>query len=160
MDLQQAMNDLVGIIRKEDEMQEALRVLADLRNRLGDMQVEGHRQFNPGWHLAIDLRNMLLVSECVAKAALMRTESRGGHTRDDHPSMDSDWRNTLLVCTADIGDGSPVPEVEVVKKEQEPMRPDLLELFEFEEIEKYYTAAEIAGHPGAGGERAEGQSED
>ncbi|WP_232717171.1 fumarate reductase/succinate dehydrogenase flavoprotein subunit [Gordonia metallireducens] len=160
MDLQQAMNDLVGIIRKEAEMQEALRVLSDLRNRLGGMQVEGHRQFNPGWHLAIDLRNMLLVSECVAKAALMRTESRGGHTRDDHPSMDSAWRNTLLVCTADTSTDSPVPEVEVVKEEQEPMRPELLELFEFEEIEKYYTAAEIAGHPGAGGERAEGQSED
>ncbi len=64
------------------------------------MQVEGHRQFNPGWHLAVDLRNMLLVSECVAKAALERTESRGGHTRDDYPSMDPNWRKTLLVCRA------------------------------------------------------------
>ena len=54
--------------------------------------------YNPGWHLAIDMRNMLLVSECVAKAALQRTESRGGHTRDDHPAMDANWRNTLLVC--------------------------------------------------------------
>ncbi|ANY23897.1 fumarate reductase/succinate dehydrogenase flavoprotein subunit [Gordonia terrae] len=159
-DLQQAMNDLVGIIRKEAEMQEALDVLADLRNRLGGMQVEGHRQFNPGWHLAIDLRNMLLVCECVAKAALMRTESRGGHTRDDHPSMDSNWRNALLVCTAELDGDGPVPEVSVVRTEQTPMRPDLLELFEFPEIEKYYTAAEIAGHPGAGGERAEGHSED
>ncbi|MFC8315008.1 fumarate reductase/succinate dehydrogenase flavoprotein subunit [Gordonia sp. NPDC057258] len=160
-DLQQAMNDLVGIIRKEDEMQEAIGVLADLRKRLGGMQVEGHRQFNPGWHLAVDLRNMLLVCECVAKAALMRTESRGGHTRDDHPSMDSNWRNALLVCTADLdGDDAAVPDVSVVRTEQTPMRPDLLELFEFPEIEKYYTAAEIAGHPGAGGERAEGHSED
>ncbi len=160
-DLQQAMNDLVGIIRKGDEMQEAIEVLADLRKRLGGMQVEGHRQFNPGWHLAVDLRNMLLVCECVAKAALMRTESRGGHTRDDHPSMDSNWRNALLVCTADLdGDDAAVPEVSVVRTEQTPMRPDLLELFEFPEIEKYYTAAEIAGHPGAGGERAEGHSED
>ncbi|MCR5977368.1 fumarate reductase/succinate dehydrogenase flavoprotein subunit [Gordonia jinghuaiqii] len=169
-DLQQTMNDLVGIIRKEEEMQEAITLLADLRNRLGGMQVEGHRQFNPGWHLAIDLRNMLLVCECVAKAALMRTESRGGHTRDDHPSMDSAWRNSLLVCTADLGDDSPVPEVTVVREEQTPMRPDLMELFEFQEVEKYYTAAEIAGHPGAaaeiaghpgaGGERAEGHSED
>ncbi|MFT4395230.1 fumarate reductase/succinate dehydrogenase flavoprotein subunit [Gordonia lacunae] len=159
-DLQQAMNDLVGIIRKEAEMQEALGVLADLRNRLGGMQVEGHRQFNPGWHLAVDLRNMLLVCECVAKAALMRTESRGGHTRDDYPSMDSNWRNALLVCTADLDGDGPVPEVSVVRTEQTPMRPDLLELFEFPEVEKYYTAAEIAGHPGAGGERAEGHSED
>ena len=67
--------------------------------------------FNPGWHLAIDLRNMMLVSECVAKAALKRTESRGGHTRDDYPSMDSDWRNTLLVCRAegDVGRAADLP---------------------------------------------------
>ena len=84
------MNDLVGIIRKEDEIAEALGKLDELRERFKNMQVEGHRQFNPGWHLAIDLRNMLLVSECVAKAALERTESRGGHTRDDHPQMDAE----------------------------------------------------------------------
>ncbi|MEO9330026.1 fumarate reductase/succinate dehydrogenase flavoprotein subunit [Gordonia aurantiaca] len=149
MELQQTMNDLVGIIRKEHEIRQAIEGLAELRERLGDMQVEGHRQFNPGWHLAIDLRNMLLVSECVAKAALLRTESRGGHTRDDHPSMDPNWRNTLLVCTADTSDDSPVPEVGVVKEEQVPMRPDLLELFDYSEIEKYYTPAEIAGHPDA-----------
>ena len=52
-----------------------------------DLRVEGHRQFNPGWHLALDLRNMLLVSECIAKAALARQESRGGHTRDDFPAI-------------------------------------------------------------------------
>jgi len=150
-DLQQSMNDLVGIIRKEEEVQEAIRVLEDIRRRMPGMQVEGHRQFNPGWHLAVDLRNMLLVSECVAKAALLRTESRGGHTRDDHPAMDPTWRNTLLVCTADPGDDSPVPEVTVVKEEQTPMRPELLELFDFDEIEKYYTTGEIAGHPNAGG---------
>jgi succinate dehydrogenase / fumarate reductase flavoprotein subunit len=150
-DLQQSMNDLVGIIRKADEVEEAIEVLADIRSRLAGMQVEGHRQFNPGWHLAVDLRNMLLVCECVAKAALLRTESRGGHTRDDHPGMDSDWRNTLLVCTTNGSDDSPVPEVTVVKEEQTPMRPELLELFDFSEIEKYYTAGEIAGHPDAGG---------
>ncbi|PXW26984.1 fumarate reductase/succinate dehydrogenase flavoprotein subunit [Nocardia sp. 348MFTsu5.1] len=152
-DLQQSMNDLVGIIRKEAEVAEAIEVLADIRSRLPGMQVEGHRQFNPGWHLAVDLRNMLLVCECVAKAALLRTESRGGHTRDDHPAMDPNWRNTLLVCTADLSSDSSVPEVTVVKEEQTPMRPELLELFDFTEIEKYYTAGEIAGHPDAGGNR-------
>ena len=87
--------------------------------------------FNPGWHLAIDMRNMLLVSECVAKAALERTESRGGHTRDDYPAMDADWRNTLLVCRTTDGDRpSVVPEVTVDPEEQPPMRPDLLEVFE------------------------------
>ena len=79
------MNDLVGIIRKEEEITQALARLDKLRERFKNIHVEGQRQFNPGWHLAIDMRNMLLVSECVAKAALQRTESRGGHTRDDHP---------------------------------------------------------------------------
>jgi succinate dehydrogenase / fumarate reductase flavoprotein subunit len=76
-ELQQAMNDLVGIIRREGEMAQALEKLAELQVRARRAGVEGHRQFNPGWHLALDLRNMLLVSECVARAALERTESRG-----------------------------------------------------------------------------------
>ena len=117
-----------------------------------DVVVEGHRQFNPGWHLAIDLRNMLLVSECVAKAALQRTESRGGHTRDDHPQMDRTWRNKLLVCkTVDgAGDkpGDPVvPDVVVTPEEQPVMRPDLLATFELSELEKYYTDDQLAEHP-------------
>ncbi|MCG8918240.1 fumarate reductase/succinate dehydrogenase flavoprotein subunit [Actinokineospora sp. PR83] len=141
-ELQQSMNDLVGIIRKADEMQRALATLEDLKRRLSNLVVEGHRQFNPGWHLALDLRNMLLVSECVARAALTRTESRGGHTRDDHPAMDSQWRNTLLVCSTD-GDA-----VAVERKEQVPMREDLLALFELPELEKYYTGGELAAHPG------------
>jgi len=145
-DLQDTMNDLVGIIRKADEITEALSRLRELRARFGNIVVEGHRQFNPGWHLAVDLRNMLLVSECIAKAALERTESRGGHTRDDYPSMDANWRNTLLVCRAD-GDAV-VPDVSVTKEPQVPMRPDLLELFEISELEKYYTDAELADHPG------------
>lgn len=85
MDLQYVMNDLVGIIRNADEISRALTLLAELWSRYHNVLVEGHRQYNPGWNLSIDLRNMLLVSECVARAALQRTESRGGHTRDDHP---------------------------------------------------------------------------
>jgi succinate dehydrogenase / fumarate reductase flavoprotein subunit len=146
LDLQQVMNDLVGIIRKADEVAEALSKLDELRERFKNLQVEGHRQFNPGWHLAIDLRNMLLVSECVAKAALTRTESRGGHTRDDHPGMDADWRKTLLVCHAQ-GDAV-VPDVTVTREPQVPMRPDLLELFDVDELAKYYTDEELADHPG------------
>ncbi|MGW5052512.1 fumarate reductase/succinate dehydrogenase flavoprotein subunit [Actinokineospora sp. NPDC004072] len=145
-ELQQAMNDLVGIIRKAEEIEQALDKLKGLRARINEVTVEGHRQFNPGWHLALDLRNMLLVSECVARAALLRTESRGGHTRDDYPQMDSQWRNTLLVCST--SGGGLVPEVVVERKEQAPMRPDLLELFELPELEKYYTDAELAAHPG------------
>ena len=89
---------------------------------------------------------MLLVSECVAKAALERTESRGGHTRDDHPSMESDWRKTLLVCRAE-GDDALVPDVSVTSEDQIPMRQDLLELFELSELEKYFTDEELAEHP-------------
>lgn len=152
-ELQQSMNDLVGIIRKEDEIHEALAKLEELRGRLQNVAVEGGRVYNPGWHLAIDMRNMLLVSECVAKAALQRTESRGGHTRDDHPAMDANWRNTLLVCrtTEAATAEAMVPRVTVEREEQVPMRPDLLEVFELSELEKYYTDAELTEHPGRKG---------
>ncbi|WP_369775556.1 fumarate reductase/succinate dehydrogenase flavoprotein subunit [Saccharopolyspora cebuensis] len=136
-ELQQVMNDLVGIIRKADEMDDALDRLGDLGRRAERLSVEGNRQFNPGWHLALDLRNMLLVSECVARAALLRTESRGGHTRDDHPSMEPRWRRSLLVCR-DTGSG-----VEVTEREQQPIRADLLALFELEELRKYLTEDEL-----------------
>jgi succinate dehydrogenase / fumarate reductase flavoprotein subunit len=148
-ELQQSMNDLVGIIRKAGEIEQALVKLAELRHRILRVTVEGHRQFNPGWHLAVDLRNMLMVSECVAKAALTRTESRGGHTRDDHPGMDAQWRNKLLVCAASPGDNPVVPDIGVTVKEQLPLRQDLLELFEFTELGKYYTDPELEAHPGS-----------
>ena len=145
-ELQQSMNDLAGIIRKEAELEEVLAKIDELKARYANVVVEGGRVFNPGWHLAIDMRNMLLVSECVAKAALMRTESRGGHTRDDHPKMDADWRNILLVCRT-AGDDAVVPAVTVTPETQLPMRPDLLGVFELSELEKYYTAQELAEHP-------------
>jgi succinate dehydrogenase / fumarate reductase flavoprotein subunit len=135
----------VGIIRKAGEVSEAIGKLKELRERYKRVRVEGGRHFNPGWHLAVDLRNMLLVSECVAMAALERTESRGGHTRDDHPSMDSTWRKTLLVCRAE-GE-TVVPEVAITREDQVPMRDDLLELIEIEELEKYFTPEELANHP-------------
>ncbi len=138
-ELQQSMNDLVGIIRKEEEIQEALDKLGELKERAKNMVVEGHRQFNPGWHLALDLRNMLLVSECVAKAAITRTESRGGHTREDFSTLDAEWRRILLVCT-EADDGS----VTIERQDQIPMRHDLMELFEMDELKKYFTAAELS----------------
>jgi succinate dehydrogenase flavoprotein subunit len=137
MELQQAMNDLVGIIRRAGEIEQALKRLDDLRARAARVTVEGHRQYNPGWHLALDLRSMLAVSECVAKAALERTESRGGHTRDDYPEMDADWRRILLVCSL-VDD-----RARVVRKQQIPMRDDLLGLFEESELKKYLTDEEL-----------------
>ncbi|WP_433757815.1 fumarate reductase/succinate dehydrogenase flavoprotein subunit [Nocardia sp. CA-135398] len=158
-DLQQAMNDLVGIIRKEHELQEAIDRLAELRTRFNSVTVEGHRQFNPGWHLALDLRNMLLISECVAQAALLRTESRGGHTRDDFPAMDPEWRNKLLVCAIDPADADgPVPGVRVTPEDQIPMRDDLLALFDLGELEKYYNPAELASHPAGSVSATEGEA--
>ncbi|MCE7012065.1 fumarate reductase/succinate dehydrogenase flavoprotein subunit [Kibdelosporangium philippinense] len=146
-EMQQSMNDLVGIIRKAGEMRQALDKLAELKQRIRNVVVEGHRQFNPGWHLAVDLRNMLMVSECVAKAALIREESRGGHTRDDHPTMNANWRNKLLVCSV-ASDDAVVPGIEVTEEPQLAMRQELFELFEISELEKYYTDEELAVHPG------------
>ncbi len=140
------MNDLVGIIRTAGEIQQALDKIEEFKVRYRNIEADGKRPFNPGWHLAIDMRNMLLVSECVAKAALARTESRGGHTRDDYPAMDAEWRRTLLVCRAESDDV--IPEISVTKEVQPPMREDLLELFEVDELGKYFTDEELAQHPG------------
>ncbi len=102
-DLQQTMHDLVGIIRTAEEMQQALARIEEFKGRVASLSVEGHRQYNPGWHLSIDLKNMLLVSEAIARAALDRKESRGGHTRDDYPQTDPEWGkiNVLTRLTAD-----------------------------------------------------------
>jgi succinate dehydrogenase / fumarate reductase flavoprotein subunit len=141
LELQKTMNDLVGIIRKGDEMEQALKALQDIAAKARTVTVEGGRAFNPGWHLALDLRNMLLVSLCVAKAALERQESRGGHTRDDFPVMDEEWRHLLLVLSANGED-----DVHLVRQEQVPMRPELLDLFELDELKKYYTGEELGAH--------------
>ncbi|GAA2446380.1 fumarate reductase/succinate dehydrogenase flavoprotein subunit [Streptomyces glaucus] len=148
-ELQQTMNDLVGIIRRETEMKQALEKLAELRARARRAGVEGHRQFNPGWHLALDLRNMLLVSECVARAALERTESRGGHTREDHPSMDRKWRRITLLCRLTDPAGGPAVtdpahgRITLERETTDPIRPDLLALFAKEELVKYLTEEEL-----------------
>ncbi|WP_327304778.1 fumarate reductase/succinate dehydrogenase flavoprotein subunit [Streptomyces sp. NBC_01298] len=149
-ELQTAMNDLVGIIRREGEMAQALEKLAALRVRASRAGVEGHRQFNPGWHLALDLRNMLLVSECVARAALERTESRGGHTREDCPAMERSWRPVNLLCrpvTVPDGDLAPADpaadRIELTRVRTDPIRPDLLALFEKEELVKYLAEEEL-----------------
>ncbi|GGP53215.1 succinate dehydrogenase flavoprotein subunit [Streptomyces variabilis] len=148
-ELQQTMNDLVGIIRREHEMRQALEKLAELRARARRAGVEGHRQFNPGWHLALDLRNMLLVSECVARAALERTESRGGHTREDHAVMDRAWRNVNLLCSMTDPSGGLAAtdavrgQITLTRETTDPVRPDLLALFEKDELVKYLAEEEL-----------------
>ncbi|MEV6347775.1 fumarate reductase/succinate dehydrogenase flavoprotein subunit [Actinoplanes sp. NPDC051851] len=137
-DLQAVMGDLVGIIRREGELADALKRLQQLRLRVANVAVGGGRKYNPGWHLALDLRNMLVVSECTAKAALEREESRGGHTREDFPAMSAEWRRINLVCSIDE-----TGEVHLERKPVPTMRPELLDLFERGELAKYMTDEEL-----------------
>ena len=87
-DLQELMQDQVGIVRNERDLQDALGQIVRLRDRAGRVAVSGNREYNPGWHTALDLRNLLTFSEAIARAALEREESRGAHTRLDHPEKD------------------------------------------------------------------------
>ena len=82
------MQDLVGIVRREDEMLRALEAIDKLWQRAKSVGVPGNRDYNPGWHTALDLKCLLTVSQAVALSALERKESRGGHFRDDYPSKD------------------------------------------------------------------------
>jgi succinate dehydrogenase / fumarate reductase, flavoprotein subunit len=127
-DLQDMMQDLVGIVRKEDEMQRALDGLAKLRDRAARTKVPGNREYNPGWHTALDLHNLLTVSEAVTRCGLIRKESRGGHFRDDFPDKAPAFGKVNLV-TRKAPDGSmqvdqvPIPEMpEELKKIIEEMK--------------------------------------
>jgi succinate dehydrogenase / fumarate reductase flavoprotein subunit len=132
------MGDLVGIIRRAGELTDALKRLQELKQRVANVGATGGRQYNPGWHLALDLRNMMVVSECTAKAALEREESRGGHTREDFPKMSPQWRLLNLVCSLDdVGD------VHLERKPVPTMRPELLGLFDRTELSKYMTDEEL-----------------
>jgi succinate dehydrogenase / fumarate reductase flavoprotein subunit len=123
-DLQQSMNDLVGIIRTADELTRSLADIERLKERAQHLLVEGHRQYNPGWHLALDLRNMLIVSESIARSALEREESRGGHTRDDFPGPDDKWGSKNLVARLDSS-GAGI----VLTEQPLPVMPDELQTF-------------------------------
>ncbi|HWF82704.1 MAG TPA: fumarate reductase/succinate dehydrogenase flavoprotein subunit [Streptosporangiaceae bacterium] len=136
-EVQQTMFDLVGIIRTEAEIKSALVELGKLRERAAVVRAEGGPAYNPGWHEALDLRNVLLMAECVAMAALERQESRGGHTRDDYPGMNPEWRKVNLMLTLS-GDN-----VVLTEQPMAPMRDDLIALFDRGELKKYYTEEEV-----------------
>jgi succinate dehydrogenase / fumarate reductase flavoprotein subunit len=144
-EIQQTMSDLVGIIRKESEIKTALAEIEKLRERAVKAGAAGGRAYNPGWHLALDLRNILLMAQCVAQAALERQESRGGHTRDDYPEMSAEWRKVNLICTLDANG-----DVTLRRQPMVPMREDLLRLFEVSELKKYMTDEELTGLAGSG----------
>ena len=124
-DLQEMMQSLVGIVRREEEMVRALDALGTLWERSRNVVVYGHREYNPGWHTAIDLKHLLTASEAITRSAIERKESRGGHFRDDFPNKNvADGKMNIVVCKA--ADGSmqvrrePIPE----------MREDLKQIIE------------------------------
>ncbi|CAB4890251.1 unannotated protein [freshwater metagenome] len=137
-ELQEVTHNLVGIIRTGSEIKEAIAKIADIRLRSQKVTVAGDRKFNPGFHLAFDLDNMLLVAESTAKSAILREESRGGHTRDDFPGMNTTWRQVNNISSFD---GS---EVVVSPRALPPIPKELFDLFDIHELEKYMTPEEIA----------------
>ncbi len=96
-ELQGMMQDLVGIVRIEEEMNRALDGISQLRERARGVAVHGNREYNPGWHTALDLDNLLTISEAIARAAIDRKESRGGHFRDDYPEKDPSYGKFNIV---------------------------------------------------------------
>jgi succinate dehydrogenase / fumarate reductase flavoprotein subunit len=124
-DLQTMMQELVGIVRREDEMRRALDGLKTLQERARKVSVTGNREYNPGWHTALDLQNLLTVSEIVARAALERKESRGGHFRDDFPEKDPAYGKFNIVVKR-----GPNGEMQVVREPIPEMRDDLKRIIE------------------------------
>jgi succinate dehydrogenase / fumarate reductase flavoprotein subunit len=114
-DLQESMQALVGIVRLEHEMKEALVRIEELKDRAARVGVDGHREYHSGWHTAIDLRNLLIVSEAIARAAIERKESRGGHFREDFPDKDKTFGACNIVLKKTAGgmqvERVPIPEM-------------------------------------------------
>jgi succinate dehydrogenase / fumarate reductase flavoprotein subunit len=123
-ELRSLMQDLVGIVRTEEDLNQALDKLKDLRGRAAKSKITGNIQFNPGWHLTLDLSNMLDISEAVTRAALTRTESRGAHTREDYPESDNDWGKVNLIVR------QPDTAIEVAKEPLSEMPDELKSLLE------------------------------
>ena len=124
-ELQEMMQDLVGIVRADAEMRRALEGIARLRERAAQVRVDGNRAYNPGWHTALDLRNLLTVSEAVARSAIERTESRGAHFRDDRPAKDAALGKVNIVVRR-----GPDGAMQVARRAIPPMRPDLQQIVE------------------------------
>jgi succinate dehydrogenase / fumarate reductase flavoprotein subunit len=104
-ELQEMMQRLVGIVRTEPEMRQALGELASLNSRAAKAAVTGHREYNPGWHTALDLRHLLTVSEAITRSAIERKESRGGHFREDYPEKAAEF-GTFNIVTKKTADGA------------------------------------------------------
>ncbi len=123
--LQEMMQELVGIVRREEEMRRALEGIESLKARAKRVSVTGNREYNPGWHTALDLENLLTVSEAITRSALERQESRGGHFRDDYPEKSPDG-GTFNTVVARGPDG----KMTVRRVPVQPMRDDLKQIIE------------------------------
>ena len=124
-DLQDMMQSKVGIVRREEEMEQALDGILKLRERAEHVSVTGNREYNPGWHTALDLNNLLTVAEAVTRAALLRKESRGAHFRDDFPAKDETYgRFNLIVRQSKDG------EMTVTREPLPPMSDELKKIIE------------------------------
>ena len=124
-DLQDMMQSQVGIVRTEDDMQKAIDAFAGLRARADRVGVQGNREYNSGWHTAIDLRNLLMVSEAVARSAILRKESRGAHFREDHLEKDPEQgRLNTVIRRGEEG------EMQVTQEPISEVRPDLQQIIE------------------------------
>jgi succinate dehydrogenase / fumarate reductase flavoprotein subunit len=124
-ELQEKMQDLVGIVRVEAEMEQALEVVAGLRVRAEHAGIAGHRQYNNGWHTAMDLDQLLTVSEAITRAALLRKESRGAQFREDFPNKDPEWGKSNIVVRR-----TPEGEMRVERRPIIPVPPELQEIIE------------------------------
>jgi succinate dehydrogenase / fumarate reductase flavoprotein subunit len=124
-DLQETMQDLVGIVRVESEMQQALDAIGQLRARAERTGIAGNREYNNGWHTAIDIGNMMIVSEAITRAAMLRKESRGAQFREDFPNKDSEWGKYNIVISRSA-DG----EMQVEKRALTPMPDELKKVIE------------------------------
>jgi succinate dehydrogenase / fumarate reductase flavoprotein subunit len=123
-DLQETMQDLVGIVRLEDEMRQALQKLEALKARAARVGVIGHREYNGGWHAALDLRNLMAVSEAITRSALERRESRGGHFRDDYPDKHQEFATLNVMVKQTVGG------MQVTRIPLPPIPPELQQVIE------------------------------
>jgi succinate dehydrogenase / fumarate reductase flavoprotein subunit len=124
-DLQDTMQDLVGIVRLEDEMRQALQRLEEYKARAARAGVTGGRAYHAGWHAALDLRNLLTVSEAIALSAIERKESRGGHFRDDYPEKRDEFATLNVMVKQGPGGAMQVSRVPI-----SPMPPELKQVIE------------------------------
>ena len=128
-DLQDAMHNLVGIVRTEAEMQEALVRIQQLKERAARVGVEGHREYHSGWHTAIDLRNLLSASEAITRSAIERKESRGGHFREDYPEKVAEYGTFNIMVKQKTGADMLVSRVPIP-----PMPEELKQVIEEQKI--------------------------